>query len=232
MLRKSSAIPTSTTEEPAISEKSKARVKSSGVWVGMFAALFWLLPISIRLAVGPKHGAQWAAVAVVVLALAIALLLGHQFRSDHKKRREWLANWRRGEDIRKQTFKCVSPQRIGLVVGFPIRIVNRDASVSRVLKLDDDAASVEITRTTNADGTYDASIALRALVSRIFELPYTTTVFYGGDSGGPTGVSVIVTREGYGPMLAQKVGATILDVIAIESGTASVGISAHAIKRS
>lgn len=116
-------IPTHTASaKPMVSPAGKSRFRSGAVWLGLFAMLGWVLPLAIRLAVGPKHGAKVAIVATAVIALVIFAVLAFASRDDMRKQAADWAKHRHAEDMRRQTFKCVSPQEVGSAAGFPIKV--------------------------------------------------------------------------------------------------------------
>lgn len=209
--------------ESLFSSARVAQFRQRGAMVSMLIMLFWVFPLAIRLAVGPKNGALVAFTVTAGTALVIAVVLIFAFRDDLKAQRDAGARVRDFEARRRQTFKCISPQDSAVTAaGFPIRVRRRDASRTRFVALDEDAAWVELdeeavgAERNVADGEYSAEKSLRALVDRVFEPPFENFVF----NQGPTGLAVVVSRKDVGETLAQVVGKRILDTISLESGGA------------
>jgi hypothetical protein len=57
-----------------------------------------------------------------VIALVIFAVLAFASRDDMRKQAADWAKHRHAEDMRRQTFKCVSPQEVGSAAGFPIKV--------------------------------------------------------------------------------------------------------------
>mmetsp|Transcript_2984 Transcript_2984/g.11355 ORF Transcript_2984/g.11355 Transcript_2984/m.11355 type:complete len:302 (-) Transcript_2984:265-1170(-) len=169
VLRAKGGPRTTTTRQSALAALGVARRNGRLVTaVALGASLFVIFPLSLARFLdtfhyygpGEAHSLAWTIstrVGVLVGVVGLCAFGRDCAASRHNAR---IACSR--EALKRQSFKCITPQIPGLFVVFPVRVVRRGVAHARVVAVDDDAVRVELD--TDADAGVDSEAALRTFL--------------------------------------------------------------------
>ncbi len=222
-------LPGAPTRGPLMSRDTIRRIS---VFVMFALSTTVLLPVSLRLAVGPSLP-MMPVILIAGAVFAVSLYFaGRTMYRENRERRVQRELRDKYEALMDSTYGCVQPQVLGSMVVCPVKVRRRDAESDAILSLDDDQLVVELAQgykrfqLEGADVDQNKAELLRRreddTVKRLTRLvadavngsklqgeidnrEFGVRVF-SGTSGGPTGLAIAVSRPDYGSTLAAFVG--------------------------
>ena len=217
------------TKKAMLTAKTRKKIFAA---LAFFVSVFVLFPLSLKLALGDSLRNEVIGGIGFVCFGIIFYYSALQFKEQNVRNKEARTHKQVMENVVDGTYRCVQPQIIGSLVVFPIKVNSRSAMTDRVIKLGDEHLYVELAQNAVA-GEFagsdrdevkkaamlargeDTNNRLRQLLYNSVNTPQTqgygefNVRVFSGNSGGPTGLAVGVSKQDFGNMLAGVVGNAI-----------------------